>query len=70
MDPIILLQPLPGESLRLRQCQIKPAVQESRSEDAVEALDIWILPRASWVNIVDASPTVQEPFLHLAGTTA
>ena len=36
-----------GESFRLRQCQKTPAVQESHSEDAVEALDKWILPRAS-----------------------
>ena len=43
-----------------------PAVQESRSEDAVEALDKWILPRASQINIVSANPMVQEPFLHLA----
>ena len=38
-DFIVLLQPLPGESFRLRQFQISPAVQENRSEDAVEALD-------------------------------
>ena len=43
-----------------------PAVQESRSEDAVEALDKWILPRASRINIVGANPMLQEPFLYLA----
>ena len=63
---IVLLQPLPGESFRLRRCQKSPAVQESRSEDAVEALEKWILPSASWINTVGANPMVQEPFLHLA----
>ena len=65
-DFIVLLQSLPGESFRLRQCQKTPAVQESRSEDAVEALEKWILPRASWINIGGANPMIQEPFLHLA----
>ena len=36
---IVILEPLPGESCRLRQCQETPAVQESRTENAVEALD-------------------------------
>ena len=45
----------------------KPAVQESRSKDAVETLDKWTFPRASWINIVGANPMLQEPFLHLAG---
>ena len=58
---------LPGESLRLHQCQKTPAVQESRSEDAVEALDKWILPGASRIDIVGANSMVQEPFFHLAG---
>ena len=55
-----------GEGFRLRQWQKTLAVQESRSEDAVEALDKWILPRAYWFNLVGANPVVQEPFLHLA----
>ena len=62
MDFIVLLQPLLGKSFRLRQCQKTPVIQENRSEDAVEALDIWILPRDSWINIVVANPMVQEPF--------
>ena len=66
-DLIVLLQPLLGESFRLRQLQITPTVQESRSEDAVEAPDEWILPRASRINLVSANPMLQEPFLHLAG---
>ena len=66
-DFIVLLQPLPGESFRLRQCQNTPAVHESRSEDAVDALDKWILPSASRINIVGANPMLQEPFLHLVG---
>ena len=64
-DLIVFLQPLPGESFRLRQCQKTPTVQQSRSEDAVEALDKWILSRAPWINIVGANPMLQEPFLHL-----
>ena len=43
-----------------------PAVQESRSENVVEALNNLILPRASWINMVGANPMLQEPFLHLA----
>ena len=39
MDLITLLQPLLGEDFCLRQRQKTPAVQESRSEDAVEVLD-------------------------------
>ena len=65
MNLIGLLQPLPSQSFRLRQCQKTPAFQESRSEDAVETLDKWILPRAFWINIVGANPMLQEPFLHL-----
>ena len=38
-DLIVLLQPLSGKSFRLRQCQKTPVVQDSRSEDAVEALE-------------------------------
>ena len=63
---IVLLQPLPDEGFRLRQCQKSPAVQESRSEDAVEALNKWILPSASRTNIVGANPILQEPFFHMA----
>ena len=66
-DFFVFLQPLPGESFRLRQCQKTPAVQESHSEDAVEALNKWMLPWASRINIVSANPMLQEPFLHLAG---
>ena len=62
----VLLQPLSGESFLLRQCQKTSAVRESCSEDAVEALDKWILPRVSWINIVGTNPMVQEPFLNLA----
>ena len=47
MDLITLLQPLLGEDFCLRQRQKTPAVQESRSEDAVEVLDNRILPRAN-----------------------
>ena len=64
---IVLLQSLPGEGFRLRRSQKTPAVQKSRSEDAVEALNKWILLRASRINIVSANPMLQEPFLHLAG---
>ena len=61
MDFIVLLQLLPGESFCLRQCQI-PAVQKSRSEGAVKALDKWILPGTSRIDIVDANSMVQEQF--------
>ena len=63
---VVFLQPLPGESFRLRQCQKKTPVQENRPEDAVEALDKMDLPRAYWINIVGTSRMFQEPFLHLA----
>ena len=63
---VVLVQPLLGESFGLRQCQKTPAVQESCSEDAVEALDKWNLPRAYRINIVGANRMLQEPFLHLA----
>ena len=52
-------------------CRVKtPAGQEGRSEDAVEALDKSILPRASRTNIVSANPMLQEPFLHLRATNS
>ena len=54
-DLIVLLQPLPGESFRLRKCQETPAVQESRSEDAVEALNEWIL---LWIRISNLASNV------------
>ena len=50
-DLIVILQPLPGEHLRLRQCQNTPAVQESHYEDAVEVLDKLIL-RSTWLLIM------------------
>ena len=59
---ISLLQPLPGEGFRLRQRQNTPAVQESRSEDAVEVLDKWILPRDSRINFW--SPVMQGLITH------
>ena len=60
-----LLQPLPSQSFRLRQCQKTPAFQESRFKYAVETLDKWILPKASRINIVSTNSMVQEPILHL-----
>ena len=56
-----------AESFHLRQCPKTPAPQESRSEDAVEALGKWILLRGLQINIVGANPMLQELFLHLAG---
>ena len=55
-------QPLPDESFRLRQWQITSAVHESRSEDAVEALDKLIMPRDS--RIIFWSPVMQGLITH------